>query len=406
MTSPYLPSGSQYQTHSPQLRLSCDGCNTAKVKCTKARPKCSRCQNRDVDCVYSVSLRSARQKQGSFSELITTNGTLGRAATSTINGIPNSIKTKDFRSTSVPPSLVDSYSPPSSNDAPKHTLSESNFGSMIDKWDTNISETSDLTTFSEFCDFDNPVAVLSHFFDTSNSSLNDLNGQFQETSSKSSFDTPDPTSTQFPNHQGPALHFQPICCCQQNILSKLSQLTLSSYDQTGPFDRSLSENRKIITLCTSAINCLNDRHNGDFIFILTIVSLITHTIKVYDIPGSEGIKDMIDSTAESAEPTSSLPSPPSESVMQQPFSRIRLSLGSYQLDLNDEVILRKNLLDIELAKIATLIELFERKFCSFSGFEWASTGQNEPKPMVEIVAYLKGRLGHARESLKLCNPTS
>ncbi|KAL9044356.1 MAG: hypothetical protein Q9214_002499 [Letrouitia sp. 1 TL-2023] len=405
MMNPYPPPGSQYQTHSPQLRLSCDGCNTAKVKCTKARPKCSRCQNRDVDCVYSVSLRSAKQKQGSFSELITTNGTIGRAATSTINGIPNSTKAKDFRSTSVPPSSADFYSSPSSNDTPKHTLSESSFGSMIDKWDTNISETSDLTTFSEFCDFDNPVAVLSHFFDTNNSSLNDLDAQFQQTSGKSTFETLDPISTDFPSHQGPTPQCQPSCCCQQNILSKLSQLTLSFHDPTAPFDKSLSENRKIIALCTSAINCPNNRHNGDTILILTIVSLITHTIKVYDIPGSEGMNDMISSTRESTGPTSSLPSPPSESVMQQPLSRVRLSLGSYQLDQNDEVILRKNLLDIELAKIATLIELFERKFCSFGGL-WESTGQNEPKPVVEIVAYLKKRLSHARMSLKFCSPTS
>lgn len=48
----------------PQLRSSCDLCNSAKVKCSKTRPKCGRCEARGTDCVYSVSLRSVKRKRG------------------------------------------------------------------------------------------------------------------------------------------------------------------------------------------------------------------------------------------------------------------------------------------------------------------------------------------------------
>ncbi|KAK7541549.1 hypothetical protein IWX49DRAFT_179656 [Phyllosticta citricarpa] len=49
---------------SPQLRSSCDSCNSAKVKCTKSRPQCERCVARGTECVYSVSLRSVKRKRG------------------------------------------------------------------------------------------------------------------------------------------------------------------------------------------------------------------------------------------------------------------------------------------------------------------------------------------------------
>jgi hypothetical protein len=39
----------------PKLRSSCDGCGTAKVRCDRGRPKCSRCETLSLTCVYGPS---------------------------------------------------------------------------------------------------------------------------------------------------------------------------------------------------------------------------------------------------------------------------------------------------------------------------------------------------------------
>ena len=44
-----------------KLRLSCDECNKAKVKCAKEKPTCSRCKAQKLQCVYGVSLRAGKR---------------------------------------------------------------------------------------------------------------------------------------------------------------------------------------------------------------------------------------------------------------------------------------------------------------------------------------------------------
>lgn len=46
----------------PRLRASCDGCFLAKVKCSKARPICSRCLTNGIECRYSPSSRAGKPK--------------------------------------------------------------------------------------------------------------------------------------------------------------------------------------------------------------------------------------------------------------------------------------------------------------------------------------------------------
>jgi hypothetical protein len=46
----------------PRLRASCDGCFLAKVKCSKARPICSRCLTCGIECRYSPSSRAGKPR--------------------------------------------------------------------------------------------------------------------------------------------------------------------------------------------------------------------------------------------------------------------------------------------------------------------------------------------------------
>ncbi|KAL7623343.1 hypothetical protein AAE478_007024 [Parahypoxylon ruwenzoriense] len=53
---------SSTKTRQPRLRASCDGCFLAKVKCSKARPICSRCLACGIECRYSPSSRAGKPK--------------------------------------------------------------------------------------------------------------------------------------------------------------------------------------------------------------------------------------------------------------------------------------------------------------------------------------------------------
>lgn len=44
----------------PKVRLSCDNCSLAKVRCDQERPACQRCVSGRVQCVYSVSRRMGK----------------------------------------------------------------------------------------------------------------------------------------------------------------------------------------------------------------------------------------------------------------------------------------------------------------------------------------------------------
>ncbi|KAM0333329.1 hypothetical protein ACHAQA_001990 [Verticillium albo-atrum] len=63
---------SSSKTRQPRLRASCDGCFLAKVKCSKARPMCSRCLACGLECKYSPSSRAGKPKadQASSSRLV------------------------------------------------------------------------------------------------------------------------------------------------------------------------------------------------------------------------------------------------------------------------------------------------------------------------------------------------
>ncbi|KAK0728670.1 hypothetical protein B0T26DRAFT_738946 [Lasiosphaeria miniovina] len=53
----------------PRLRASCDGCFLAKVKCSKARPICSRCLACGIECRYSPSSRAGKPKSDTSSSM-------------------------------------------------------------------------------------------------------------------------------------------------------------------------------------------------------------------------------------------------------------------------------------------------------------------------------------------------
>lgn len=74
MQAPYFPSPAPAQ-QPVRVRLSCDSCSAAKVKCDKRRPACERCSSNQLHCTYSVSRRHGCKRRVACEPAVTAHRT-------------------------------------------------------------------------------------------------------------------------------------------------------------------------------------------------------------------------------------------------------------------------------------------------------------------------------------------
>jgi hypothetical protein len=352
-----------------RLRNSCDACNTAKVKCSKERPCCRRCERRGVDCVYSVSLRPSKRPQHD-------------PAIST--AMPTTM-----------PTALDSA------------------------FDFNAQMQMDLPELDDYFSTD----VLADFPSLSPTQTQLLVHQQQLcTQPQISPSLPPPPQQQIrPMPPMPPMPpTPPACVCQQMILAKLSALSpAAARTHVLPFDRALSENRSIVALCTSTLDCSPCTRGDDAMLLLTLAALLAHVLGVFDAqfrarrealrlrdPDSctYGSLHMLTppptaytaSAGGQATPSGSSTRECTDGNESRPF--VRLSLGSYELDERDEQILQMNLFRIELSKIKLLVEAFEARLSRLGADH--SDPANETKLHQDITTYLKQRLRANADALK------
>ena len=214
----------------------------------------------------------------------------------------------------------------------------------------------------------------------------------------------------------------PPCNCNQKILHQLLAMSKTP-ELPAEFDTALNQNKQVINLCH---NILNDKthHHHDISFVLTLTALINKVITVYDAiynpyrqpnnnpPFSPGhlqvIRDLEMSTADSfdmSSPSSAIPtlannspysSTTSLSGMVTPRGTtlpMRLTLGSYRLDEQDEEKLKWDIFKIELSKVGALVRAFEQRFCDASNPQEQSPQRKfESKAYEDMVYYLQKRL--------------
>nr|A0A348HAZ0.1 RecName: Full=Transcription factor phiO; AltName: Full=Phomoidride biosynthesis cluster protein O [fungal sp. ATCC 74256]BBG28512.1 putative transcription factor [fungal sp. ATCC 74256] len=61
----------------PKIRSTCDACQAAKLRCSRDKPRCRRCQNLNKECVYSVSRPLGRPRRAPAEEARTDDSTQG-----------------------------------------------------------------------------------------------------------------------------------------------------------------------------------------------------------------------------------------------------------------------------------------------------------------------------------------
>lgn len=197
------------------------------------------------------------------------------------------------------------------------------------------------------------------------------------------------------------------CECNQQVLHQLHNLT-SLLEIPAAFDTALNKNKQAVNLCHRILTN-QSHHHSDISFVMTLTALIAKVIAVYD-----QIYDLFSQHAGS----SSLPvrkanywqdqelfherwMAPSPGMMSacrsdSPESRstsmsgitppslcnfpVRLTLGTYQLDEEDEEKLKSDIFRIELSKVGSLVRAFEQRFCD-------ATPQSQQQSKYEAKAF-------------------
>ncbi|KAL9029221.1 MAG: hypothetical protein Q9196_002517 [Gyalolechia fulgens] len=382
-----------YPHRPPQLKTTCDACHAAKVKCTQAHPSCARCESRHIHCQYSLSLRSHKQPRPPSGASSSTRSSIDTAAASSSHVSPQTC----HPTSSAPSSAFSAAEPFSlSYDPPLSAWDDVGFASSSapDDWTTDLIGNGSLGSYAY------PADELSMLLSqrTSADHTSHLSDPFQPTHHLS--------NDHGTSHKPSALSFPVTCSCQQTSLSKLSEIsTASRVGSSIPFDKLLAENKNVVNLCTSIVDCTNRQHDQDVCLMLTTLALITRVITVYD--HRFRTRTQTADLDNSAAPFESHETPRNDMAngfrnqnrevvghqqcqrqQIEPLLNVRLSLGSYELDLKDEAILQKSLLRFEMSKIGALIASFEKRFCT----NITGSQNTDPKPLGEVVAFLKRRL--------------
>ncbi|KAI4171107.1 MAG: hypothetical protein LQ343_004519 [Gyalolechia ehrenbergii] len=386
-----------YPRRPPQLKTTCDACHAAKVKCSQARPACARCESRHISCQYSVSLRSHKQPRPPSDVSSRAPSSINTAATNSNHASPETCHTT---SSGVSSTFSGAELFSLSYDPHVSVLDDVGFASSstLDNWTSEFTGNGSLGSYayatdelSKFVSQHANVGHTSHLSDPSQPThpLSNDNGT---------------------SHKPSGFSLTITCSCQQNVLSKLSEVcTASRVDTSIPFDRSLAENKNIINLCASVVDCANRQHDQDIALMLTGLALITHVITVYDHRFCTRTQNVDDENSAAQFESHETPRNDISSGFQirnrevaghqqrqrqqtEPLFDVRLSLGSYELDQKDEAILQKSLLRFEMSKIGALIASFEKRFCTMDSHNNKRSQDTEPKPLGEVVAHLKKRL--------------
>ena len=432
-------SANTHPIRGPKLRNSCDACNLAKVKCSKARPSCARCQSHDIQCIYGVSLRSGKHPAN--------RNNIRKPSPESPKSNATSQRGSAFEDQS-------SFLPEERNPLFNHSLT-----SMIepistsDDWTSLYQDGNGINSLGDFMDFDEPAQIHRKYSQSYGQNLfpglqphiiwddkqivpHDMFSTEPQTlpvpfNTPISPQTPSTTLSRTPQTP-PTMASHTSCFCQQKVLQQLFELAKSP-GISPSFDVALNQNKEVVAFCHSI---LDDRtcYHHDASDALAFAALIAKIISIYESiyprysqsppsPRSSSrsrsntwgggdttsafASDMDDSESvcSSANPSNpdsyrSTPFPSAASLSGIASGRtakppIRLTLGAYQLDQKDEEKLKMEILKIELSKVGNLIRAFAQRY----------TGNNaqsrlQPRADEDMVMCLEKRLRDSLDVLR------
>ena len=301
----------------PKLRASCDTCNQAKVKCTKTRPTCSRCQKYGEECVYSVSLRAG--KRPAYRTVAENNKNLS------MNSSADSLH--EWNTHSRSPSLTIPF-----DDQPYPFFSYD----TISPVDTLASTSPTSNHTSQQHQQQSPQEMKRQM----HQQLSEMSGMAFSAASSPYSNTPMndfPLDTSYPMMPTPSrtpFSGSPTPCqCFKSIILTLQTLQNLCESPYTAFDLALACNKEAMTLCTNALQsnctCFSEINS-----VMMLVLLMSKVVTVYQLCCSTWCFNP------SAEPES---------------SPLRVTLGVYQMDKEDEGRFKVEIVRTELLKVQSLI---------------------------------------------------
>ncbi|KAK4645318.1 hypothetical protein QC761_200500 [Podospora bellae-mahoneyi] len=278
----------------PRLRASCDGCFHAKVKCSKARPICSRCLACGIECRYSPSSRAGKPKSDGSSNIQSTTPTDMTGMTSPVSDDKGMLYS--VHQTAHPLYKLETgwHTPPTSVDGSMsrtHSMSGLAMLGMETGSTTHVDPTMATDIYSTGMPWTPPNDMSSQFVDSPAMAAQLNHGRSHSYDFAMSAAMPtwtDPTAadmytygqTQIPTPGSmsatyfssptatPQLRSTPrtksssssassggSCTCFTACLQSLQALHNASSPGAPPFDLVLSLNRKAVEGCASMLSC-------------------------------------------------------------------------------------------------------------------------------------------------------
>lgn len=380
---PVRPDTPSIVSMSQKLRASCNACNQAKVKCSKARPTCTRCAKHGEECVYSVSLRAGKRpahysdaRFRKFTQpLIDSSGVRTkfkspRSHAPAANGnaqlqspvqspleTPNEWRMEDSTAMDMMPIDTEAYLNMVNYETP--SLLDS---SLFDPSNCSSSPSTIPHNIQNLEAFQDPWYQNINIPDTSNLPPY----IFQDRQQSSSLGS-NPSSATTPLQSPKTPVFSSSCRCFKTILQTLSNLYIFSSFPNLTFDVALARNKEAVALCLAALgcNCATEASFG-----LLYISLIAKILSIYQ--SSCGVWSNQSSSSTSA----------------------RLTLGVYNLDRDDEERIKMILVRMELRKVETLVAKVKEKACQ-------NEAESELMAFEALVGFLEGKLRAVANALQI-----
>ncbi|ORX95400.1 hypothetical protein BCR34DRAFT_195699 [Clohesyomyces aquaticus] len=369
----------------PKLRSSCDICANAKVKCDRERPVCQRCINTGMRCNYSVSRRMGKppRKDANGNPLPKKSDAKVPERRSTISstpeldqqsflddqqlggGIPDPLQDPNFES-----SLLNFEHTPT---LPWHDL---NF--MSDP--QNFCSTDDFLSSSALLALESSMSFMDNW-----GTADQGNGLTRVSSASETFSSdadakayahpadqspsPPPSATQATARHQHSIHGRKESCSNlasttlqnlhlpQNFCQSNPTSAPKSPGSTSSIDQVLATNRRAIQTFNQLLQCPCSSNSG---LVLALSLIILKILSCYTAIGrsTSSSRTTPGSVMSDLASGSSTPWEDREMVLDIP-----ISMGAYQIDAEDEMHLKLQLVINELRKVQKLIDAFAGRYC-------------------------------------------
>ncbi|KAL9123293.1 MAG: hypothetical protein Q9187_000165 [Circinaria calcarea] len=371
-----------------KYRASCDSCHEAKVRCSQTRPGCARCLKHGICCVYGISQRSGKHSAETYNAM--------KRNSTVVSGPPTPPATTG---TEILNSFDDTEDPTdfflSSPIFPDHTSDPPDIlGQKRRQWtfDSNIVLDECIvpqwarTNYNSHSMLGKDEIQKSSFQQhPSRPSSRQCSEDALQSARHESIYSPPPVSTSCgPNEKASSLfqaglmpygqnnkdenlsssqastpctscaanshaHFSlpsGTCRCNEVIIAQLSLLPVLLQNERRAFDVELVQFQQAIRLCASVLAC--SCSGKDYTTVLTISMLIARIVAVFERGGGNAYKDDVMSSDIAGR----------GSINRSP----KFSLGTYQIDGEDERRLKQEVWWLQLRKVESLVAGFKEMF--------------------------------------------